>query len=159
MKLKHLAALAALAAPLAAQATDGYFSHGYGMKAKGRGGAAAAFAVDTYGGANNPGSMAFVGTRVDVGIDWFQPQRSASTQGSGNAALGIPPGSFDTSVNGNEKENFFIPEFGYNYMLRPDLALGVTVYGNGGMNTDYNGGALTNPAARGTCNFFQTGTL
>jgi long-chain fatty acid transport protein len=159
MKLKHLAALAALAAPLAAQATDGYFSHGYGMKAKGRGGAAAAFAVDTYGGANNPGSMAFVGTRVDVGIDWFQPQRSASTQGSGNAALGIPPGSFDTSVNGNEKENFFIPEFGYNYMLRPDLALGVTVYGNGGMNTDYNGGALTNPAARGTCNFFQNGTL
>jgi long-chain fatty acid transport protein len=157
MKMKHIAALAALAAPLAAQATDGYFSHGYGMKAKGRGGAATAFAVDTFGGANNPGSMAFVGTRVDVGIDWFQPQRSASTQGSGNAALGIPPGSFDTSVNGNEKENFFIPEFGYNYMLRPDLALGVTVYGNGGMNTDYNGGALTNPAALGTCNFFQTG--
>ncbi len=159
MQLKHIAALAALTVPLAAQATDGYFSHGYGMKAKGRGGAATAFATDTFGGANNPGSMAFVGTRVDVGLDWFQPQRSASTQGSGNAALGIPPGSFDTSVDGNEKENFFIPEFGYNYMLRPDVALGVTVYGNGGMNTDYNGGALTSPAARGTCNFFQTGAL
>jgi long-chain fatty acid transport protein len=42
MKVKQIAALAALTLPLAAQATDGYFSHGYGMKAKGRGGAATA---------------------------------------------------------------------------------------------------------------------
>ena len=30
-----------------------------------------------------------------------------------------------------------IPEFGYNRMVNNNLALGVTVYGNGGMNTDY----------------------
>jgi long-chain fatty acid transport protein len=32
---------------------------------------------------------------------------------------------------------FLVPEFGYNYMYSPNLALGITVYGNGGMNTDY----------------------
>ena len=30
-----------------------------------------------------------------------------------------------------------IPEFGYNKMINPRLALGVSVYGNGGMNTSY----------------------
>jgi long-chain fatty acid transport protein len=166
MRVKHIAAAAALAVPLAAQATDGYFSHGYGMKAKGRGGAATAFATDTFGGANNPGSMAFVGTRVDAGLDWFSPQRNASTQGSGGfnfptpgGPFPLPAGAFDTSVDGNEKSNFFIPEFGYNYMLRPDLALGVTVYGNGGMNTEYSNGALTNPAARQLCAGFQNSAV
>ena len=43
MKKTLLAAAAAAAlAPLAAHATDGYFQHGYGMKAKGRGGASTA---------------------------------------------------------------------------------------------------------------------
>ena len=74
--------------------------------------------------------MAFAGTRVDVGIDWFSPQRSAERSG---AAPGLN-GSADS-----DSTNFFIPEFGYNHMLKPDLALGVTVYGNGGMNTDYPG--------------------
>ncbi len=35
---------------------------------------------------------------------------------------------------------FVIPEFGYVKQMSPSLALGVTVYGNGGMNTDYPGG-------------------
>jgi long-chain fatty acid transport protein len=42
-------------------------------------------------------------------------------------------------------------------MLSPDLALGLTIYGNGGMNTDYPGGQITTPTGTGTCNFFQTG--
>jgi long-chain fatty acid transport protein len=110
-------------------ATDGYFSHAYGMKGKGMAGAATAMAQDTFGGANNPASMVFVGDRVDAGIDWFSPVRSAERSGAG-----IP------SLNGkvdSDSENFFIPEFGYNKMLNPNLSLGVTVYGNGGMNTDY----------------------
>ena len=157
MQLKHIAALAALTVPLAAQATDGYFSHGYGMKAKGRGGASIAMTDDAFGGANNPGTMVFAGRRVDVGIEWFKPEREASRTGSGNAALGIPAGALDGSADGNGDSSFFIPEFAYNHMLNPNLSLGVTVYGNGGMNTNYSGGTITNPAGRGTCNFFQTG--
>jgi long-chain fatty acid transport protein len=31
----------------------------------------------------------------------------------------------------------YVPEFGYNKMLGWDMSMGVTVYGNGGMNTDF----------------------
>jgi hypothetical protein len=62
--------------------------------------------------------MAFVGERLDVGLDWFRPDRSASRVGS----TGLGFGSVDGTAEGNESENFFIPEFGYNTMLRPDLS-------------------------------------
>ncbi len=135
------------AMPMSAQATDGYFSHGYGMRAKGMGGAATASAADTFGGANNPASMVWVGNRFDVGVDYFRPTRSASRSGSG----GFGAGSLDFSQQ-SESESFFIPEFGYNTMLSPDLSLGITVYGNGGMNTDYPGGQLNCGAGPGTAN-------
>ncbi|HSH06180.1 MAG TPA: porin [Burkholderiales bacterium] len=121
----------------AALATDGYFQHGYGMKAKGRGGASTAMTTDAYGGAVNPATMAFVGNRVEVGLDWFRPDRSSKREGS-TGGFGL----LDGSADGNESENFFIPEFAFNYMLRPDLSLGVTVYANGGMNTDYKPGQI-----------------
>lgn len=35
-------------------ATNGYFAHGYGLKAKGMGGAATALSQDSFGGAKNP---------------------------------------------------------------------------------------------------------
>ena len=137
-------ATAAALAPCAALATDGYFSHGYGMKAKGRGGASTAMTSDAFGGAVNPATMAFVGQRLDAGLDWFRPDRSAKREGSAGGA-----GFLDGAAEGNETENFFIPEFGYNSMLRPDLSLGITVYGNGGMNTDYPSGQLDQGICRG----------
>lgn len=42
--------------------------------------------------------------------------------------------------SGNGKKNFLVPEFGYNKMLGWNMALGVNVYGNGGMNTTYDNG-------------------
>lgn len=145
MKRKLVAmATAAALAPLTASATDGYFAHGYGMKAKGRGGASTAMATDSFGGAVNPATMVFAGGRIDVGVDWFRPQRSAKREGSFGGA-----GFLDANVEGNERENFFIPEFGYNRMLRPDLSLGVSVYGNGGMNTDYPGRGLDQGVCQG----------
>lgn len=132
MKMKKIVvsmfAASILASPLA-HATNGYFSHGYGMKAKGMGGAATAMAVDAMGGANNPASMVWVGDRLDVGIDWFSPKRGASRSGGGAAFT-------EESTN----DNFFIPEFGYNHMMNSNMSLGVTVYGNGGMNTSYTRG-------------------
>jgi long-chain fatty acid transport protein len=83
MKLNKIAALVAIAAVSgSAFATDGYFAHGYGMKAKGMGGAATAMAVDSFGGANNPASMVWVGDRLDVGVDLFAPKRSIERTGS-----------------------------------------------------------------------------
>ena len=60
-KLVLAAATAAALAPLAALATNGYFSHGYGMKAKGMAGAATATAIDTFGGAVNPAKIGIRG--------------------------------------------------------------------------------------------------
>ena len=134
MKLKKLIGLMAVAGfalPGAAMATNGYFSHGYGMKAKGMGGAATAMADDAFGGANNPASMVFAGDRLDLGIDLFSPKREASRSGS----MPTLNGTTDSDSN-----YFGIPEFGYNKMLNNNLSLGVSVYGNGGMNTDYPAG-------------------
>lgn len=138
MKLKTLVgvlAISGLAMPGIASATNGYFSHGYGMKAKGMGGAATAMASDTMGGANNPASMVWVGDRMDIGVDWFSPKRSAKREGSTFGGPTSADFSEDSSSN-----NFFVPEFGYNMMLGDKMSLGVTVYGNGGMNTDYKSG-------------------
>jgi long-chain fatty acid transport protein len=149
MKLKKLIgilAVAGLAAPGMASATNGYFAHGYGMKAKGMAGAATAMADDTMGGANNPASMAFVGNRFDLGVDWFRPIRDAQRSGA-----------LDPTMNGSVKSgnnDFFVPEFGYNRMLNDKTSLGITVYGNGGMNTSYDGGQLT-VGAGSTCSSFN----
>jgi long-chain fatty acid transport protein len=136
-----LAVAAAVAAP-SAFATYGYFSHGYGMKSKGMAGAVTALTEDTFGGANNPASMVWVGNRFDLGMDWFSPDRSMDRKGS---AFGT-----DASV-ASESKNFFIPEFGYNTMINPNMSFGVTVYGNGGMNTNYPAGQIP---GGGFCNGF-----
>ena len=133
------ALLAVFAIPSVALATDGYFPHGYGMKAKGMGGASTAMAVDSMGGANNPASMVWVGSRFDIGVDLFSPKRSAERTGA------VAPGPGFAAINGSvdSGENlFFVPEFGYNRMLGADKSVGITVYGNGGMNTSYNGGQI-----------------
>jgi long-chain fatty acid transport protein len=138
MKLKALVgvlAVAGLAMPGIASATNGYFSHGYGMTAKGMAGASTAMAKDAMGGANNPASMAFVGDRLDVGIDWFSPKRAASRTGAATFN-GVNTIQYDGTMNSSSND-FLVPEFGYNMMLGEKMSLGITVYGNGGMNTDY----------------------
>lgn len=124
-----LAPLALAIAALPAHATTGYFPHGYGLKSEAMGGTSTALAQDAMGGATNPASMVFAGSRLDLALDAFSPRRSAERTGAG-----VP--SLDGSVESG-RNWFGIPSFGYNRMLRSDLSVGVTVYGNGGMNTSY----------------------
>ncbi len=124
---KLLLAMAASGIATSAFATNGYFAHGNGMTAKGMAGAATAMTKDAFGGANNPATMVWVGDRYDVGVDAFSPDRSAGNPGGALAAQG----------NSSDNDLFGVPEFGYNKMVNDKLSLGVTVYGNGGMNTDY----------------------
>ena len=125
---KLLPLLAVLAASHA-NATDGYFTHGYGVKSQGMGGVGIALPQDALATAANPAGMGLIGDRVDFGVTWFRPQREAEITGVG-------PG-VDGKYDANDAENFIIPEFGYNRVINPDVTLGVSVYGNGGMNTDY----------------------
>jgi long-chain fatty acid transport protein len=132
---KTLLATALALAPCAALATTGYFSHGYGIKAKSMGGVGIALPQDALAAASNPAGIAWVGNRIDLGVDLFMPDRGASITGSGAGA--------DGTYDGNDTKSFLIPEFGYHRVLSPNLTFGVAVYGNGGMNTDYR----TNPFA------------
>jgi len=121
--------LLALFAPGLALATNGYFSHGYGVKSDGIAGIGIALPQDGLAAATNPAGTAFVGDRVDVGLSLFRPDRGAEIVGN-KAGLN---GSYD----GSDTKNFLIPEFGYVRQYSPVLAGGVAVYGNGGMNTSY----------------------
>jgi long-chain fatty acid transport protein len=126
-----------------AWATDGYFSHGYSVRSQGVGGVGIALPQDALAAATNPAGMGKVGSRVDAGVTWFRPVREAEIEGN---AFG-----FDGTYKGNDSQNFFIPELGYNTQYSEDVTLGVSVYGNGGMNTDYkNGIPLFNSNGRRT---------
>lgn len=133
MKLNcRLLPLFVLLASSQAYATDGYLAHGYGVKSQGMGGVGIALPQDALAAATNPAGMGLIGNRVDAGVTWFRPQRESEIKGNlGGAAVN---GKYDA----NDTENFIIPEFGANYDISPTLSLGVSVYGNGGMNTDYN---------------------
>lgn len=124
-----LGGLAILGAASSASATDGYFTHGTGAKAKGSGGAEIAYAQDSLAIAANPASAINLGNRTDAGLDLFAPRRSAFIHGNGVAA--------DARYDGNDTKTFAIPEFGLVRQIDDKSAWGIAVYGNGGMNTDY----------------------
>jgi long-chain fatty acid transport protein len=134
-----------LASWLAAQgaaATNGYFSDGYGSKAEGQGGVAIAWSQDALAAAANPAGTALVADRIDLGLDWFIPRRGAQIAGNAFGA--------DASYSGDGTKNFYIPSFGYTKQLTSTLGAGIAVYGNGGLDTQYE----TNPYGR----FGATGT-
>jgi long-chain fatty acid transport protein len=120
--------LAAL--PFAAHATNGYFAHGYGVKAEAVAGVGIALPQDGLTAATNPAGTAYVGDRLDVGLNYFAPDRGAEVHSN---AFGL---NGDHDANG--RKHFFIPEFGYARQLSATTSLGLAVYGNGGMNTQYN---------------------
>jgi long-chain fatty acid transport protein len=73
MKNKYqLLPLAALLLSTQALATDGYFSHGYGVKSQGMGGVGIALPQDALAAATNPAGMGLIGDRIDFGVTWFR---------------------------------------------------------------------------------------
>lgn len=126
---------AVLATGSTAWATDGYFPHGFGMKSKGMGGAAVASTDNAFAGINNPAASVWAGNRGEVGVDIFMPKRSAAR----SANLGGP---LDGDIQ-SDGSAFAVPEFAYNKKIDDRMSWGLTVYGNGGMNTEYPGGNVT----------------
>ncbi|MEQ1715944.1 MAG: outer membrane protein transport protein [Hyphomicrobium sp.] len=122
-----------------AQATDGYFQHGYGARHKALGGAGVADGRDATAGSLNPAGLVHAGTEVSAAVSWFSPMRDF--EGSGQPGF-TPSGTVDSF-----QENFFIPNMAGSYRMAPGSivdVVGVSVVGNGGMNTNY--GAVANPA-------------
>jgi len=125
---------AGLVASFGANATNGYFSHGYGTKSKGLAGGGIAMPQDAMAAATNPAGMVFVGERMDLGVALFSPNPRGYTAGT-PAGLGPFP-LFPETVESDD-DMFLIPHFARNWMLDADSSAGITVYGNGGMNTNY----------------------
>lgn len=129
--LRATVVAAILGAGSAAWATDGYFPHGYGMQSLGMGGASVAVTGNTFAGANNPALAAFAGNRYELGANLFMPKRGATRTGGSGMTAGMNGGVESGS------SAFIVPEFGYSRQIGSGMAVGLSVYGNGGMNTDY----------------------
>ncbi|MEK7795924.1 MAG: long-chain fatty acid transporter, partial [Pseudomonadota bacterium] len=99
---KSLVLAAAVAAAVAAPgafATNGYFAHGYGIKAQGMAGAGVALPQDALAAATNPAGMVLIGNRIDVGLSMFVPDRATNITGN-NESFGVT--NVDHDPNGDE---------------------------------------------------------
>ena len=130
-----MAVLLALAMVSPALATNGYFTHGYGTLSKALAGAGVALPQDTMAAAINPAGMVFVGKHYDIGVSFFSPDRSYTVTGNPSGfpgTFGLTPGKVES-----DSDYFYIPYFGGNWRIGDNMSLGVSLYGHGGMNTDY----------------------
>ena len=118
----------ALTAPMVAMATNGYFAIGYGSNSRGMAGVGVALPKDATAAASNPAGMGMVGNSAVVGVELFSPADRSADSGF----LGQPRHSE------SDRNLFLIPHFGYVTKLDNKMSFGVSVFGNGGMNTQYN---------------------
>ena len=123
-----LALLIGLLATHTSNAGGGYFALGYGPIARQMAGATTAVTGDAFAGASNPAKLIAAGNRTDAGIELFLPSRKVKRYGSGT------PHDFEST---SRNSLFLIPEFAYSRQLNKSLAVGVSFYGNGGLNTEY----------------------
>jgi len=129
--------LAGLMASSTAFATNGYFGHGYSTTEKGMAGAGVAYSQDSLASATNPAGLVNVGNRFDIGIALFSPHREYEVKGQ----PAMMEGTFPIAEGNYSSDNtaFAIPNVGASWMLNDTNAVGIAMYGNGGMNSEYNG--------------------
>ena len=118
----------ALAAP-AVFATNGMAPTGVGQEQKAMGGTAVADPVNTMSMATNPASASFIDNGWNVEMELFKPNRKAKRKDF--------PGMPGETFSGNGKSLFVIPGGGYKKQYNDKYAIGFSLYGNGGMNTEY----------------------
>ena len=133
--------------PASVLATNGFFSHGWGTRSKAMAGVAAALPQDTLVSATNPAGMAFLGNRLDLGLAFFSPSPRGYEANSdfamqpvqtANGNIMMPSGAFITPGEYESQLDWFaIPSVGYNREIDSRSAIGISLFGNGGMNTKY----------------------
>jgi long-chain fatty acid transport protein len=124
----------ALALMSPSHGTNGYSPTGFGTSNKGIVGAGVALPQDALAAATNPAGMALLGHRLDVGAAIFNPNHgfTANDDAQTPPFPSIPPGRYKS-----QKDLFLVPHFGWNRPLDDKSTIGVSIGGNGGMNTDY----------------------
>ena len=123
-----------------AQATEGYFVEGVSARDQALGGAGIANPADALTTANNPAGLVDVGHQLNADVSMFNPSREY------NASMG--PGFVAPGTVSSYRDIFAIPALGYSLPLSADQAIGVSMNGNGGMNTTYPGNTPNPNCAR-----------
>ena len=116
-------------------ATDGYFGLGYDTKSKGMAGAGVALYQNTFFGASNPASMVWNGDKYGVALGLFNPNRDYTVTGNPSGfpgTFGLVPGKVES-----DSKLFPMPSVVGNWMINETSSFGISLYGNGGMNTNY----------------------
>jgi long-chain fatty acid transport protein len=117
-------------------ATDGYFSHGYGTAQKAMGGAGVALWFGPMDVATNPAATVFSGPGLDFGVAAFTPDRKYEVTGNPSGypnTFGLAPGEVSS-----DSPWFANPHAALALKAGKSAMFGLAMYGNGGMNTDYN---------------------
>jgi len=119
-----------------AHATEGYFQYGYGARQKALAGAGVADSRDATAAALNPAGLVHAPAELAISGTLFSPLRGYT----GSGAQGFSP--TPNGVHDSDSNYFPVPNLAFTYRdhgLPFVDVIGVTVYGNGGMNTDYPG--------------------
>jgi len=130
--LLSIAIITASAITPNAFATNGLFGLGYGAKQTGIAGSGVAFPQDPLIAAINPAGVVFLGKQTELNLQYFSPSREYTVEGPNGP---FPP--FSGSAVESDSENFLIPSAGFSWPISPEASVGLAIYGNGGMNTDY----------------------
>ncbi len=116
-------------------ATDGYFRNGYGIKYSALAGSGVAVSLSSLGAVTNPAGITFLNTSYEVNVSFFGPLRDYTVTGNPSGfqgTFGLMPGKVESESN-----LFFFPGLGGNWKVAENMAVAVSLYANGGMNTDY----------------------
>jgi len=143
-KIFKITALASLlAAAIPAQATNGYFLPGFGVKSQGAGGVGIAVQADSLSQAANPANATQTGKRWDLGLSLFNPERSATT---GPDLAANPEGGFGFGRSSTSSNTMFLmPDMAFTLPLSNRLSVGAALVGNGGMNTTFRQNIMASP--------------
>jgi len=117
-----------------AQATEGYFQHGYGARNKAVAGAGVADTRDATAVAVNPAGLVHVDDQFNMSVSAFSPRREFKG-GPANPFPGFtPPGTIESQWNW-----FYIPNMARSWRVDNPYfdVFAVSMYGNGGMNTHF----------------------
>lgn len=116
-------------------ATDGYFRHGYGIKYSALAGSGVAVSLSSLGAITNPASIIKTNNSIEINLSVFSPNRDYTITGNPSGfpqTFGLTPGKIES-----DKNIFFFPTIGLKRGIAENMAIALSIYGNGGMNTDY----------------------
>jgi len=129
-------------------ATDGYYLHGYGIKYSALGGSGVAVSLSSLGAISNPAGISYLNNGFEVNGSFFSPERYYDVKGNMSmmpGTFGLMPGKVESGST-----SFVFPALGGNLKLSEKFTVALSLYGNGGMNSDYPTNTFWDPTTNQT---------